>query len=74
LLFLFLQNHVSLFTPGVRRALSDPELFTSEGKVRPLQHQCVERLLLNWNVLIAYFNIVVFEDNLNSAQTILDCL
>jgi len=36
-IFLYYLNHVSLFTPGVRRALSDPELFISHGKVRPLQ-------------------------------------
>lgn len=37
-------------------------------------HQCIERILLNWDVLVSYFNIAVYEDNLNSAKLILENL
>ncbi|EFA12406.1 hypothetical protein TcasGA2_TC016408 [Tribolium castaneum] len=37
-------------------------------------HQCVERLLSNWEVLKAYFEIAFFEDKLNSANHILQKL
>lgn len=37
-------------------------------------HQCVEIILLNWDVLVSFFNIAVFEDNLNAAKFILENL
>lgn len=37
-------------------------------------HQCIERILVNWDVLIAYFGIAVYEDDLNSAKVILEKL
>jgi hypothetical protein len=35
-------------------------------------HQCVERLLLNWDALVVYFNIAAFEDNLDSNRAFLN--
>lgn len=34
-------------------------------------HQCVERLLINWDVLTSFFEIAAYEDGLHSASVLL---